>query len=224
MPMRNLFFVLALMLLMTACLDDDDIADVPANIAYVSLYHALPTVSDLDIIVDGNRINTRAFSYGDWSGYLNFFTGNRSISFRRSGEVDAVIDTMINLVPENAYSLFAVPGDSGPEAIVVVDSASAPAEGKAMLRFAHFAADTPDVTLSVGGDSSSPLFDDAVYKSVSSYYEVDAGLAELVVTGSDALVINKEATLSAGQYYTVVLQGLRQADDNENELGLVVLP
>src|SRR5690606_26363306 len=80
---RSIFFSVALLVLLTSCLDDDDnLVTEPVEVAYVSIYHAAPETAPLDIVVDGRMINRNPFDYTSYSGYLNFFTGNRDILFQ----------------------------------------------------------------------------------------------------------------------------------------------
>ena len=139
---RGIFYSMTLLVLLAACNpDDDEFVSEPVEVAYVSIYHAAPNAPAFDISVDGRIINNNPFEYTAYSGYLNFFTGNRDIKFRAMNADNALIDTTFNFEDGKAYSLFAIDRLSDIEAMLVVDSAAAPAEGKAMVRFINLAPD-----------------------------------------------------------------------------------
>ena len=158
---RNILFSLALLFLLASCMDDDDnFVNQPVDVAYVSIYHAAPEAPQLDVVVDGRVINNRPFDYTSHSGYLNFLTGNREFRFHAASAANAVIDTTFNFEDGKAYSVFAI--NRSPEkleALLVTDSAAAPASGKAMVRFVHLSPDAPAFNLGINGEES-PLFAD----------------------------------------------------------------
>src|SRR5215216_3737284 len=92
----------------TGCKDDNDPQAEPAPVAFVSLYHASPDAPDLSVIVDNEQVNTYPLDYSEYTGYLRFFTGDRRLQFGPFGASNVVIDTTVNLVAGNLYSVFVV--------------------------------------------------------------------------------------------------------------------
>src|SRR5687768_4338728 len=106
---RSIFFSIALIVLLASCNEDDeDFVSEPVEVAYVSIYHASPDAPEFDILVDGRQINRDPFDYTSYSGYLNFFTGNREITFKAYHANNALIDTTFSFEDQKAYSLFAI--------------------------------------------------------------------------------------------------------------------
>jgi hypothetical protein len=223
---RALFFSVALVTLLISCDNDDDMVTQPVEVAYVSIYHAAPDAPDLDIVVDGRVINFNPFDYTSYSGYLNFYTGDREIKFRAGNANNALIDTTFNFEDGKAYSLFAVNSMPDVEALLVVDTAAAPAQGKAMIRFVHLSPDAPAFELTAAG-TASPLFPERSFKEATSFQEVDAKTYTFEVRnkgGSDVVLSAEDVEILPGKYYTIITRGfLNPPSGNNHVLSLEVL-
>lgn len=91
------------------CDDDDDEDNVePVSVSYVSLYHASPDTPPFDVLMENRQINYFPLQYGRYTGYLNFFAGERSMRVRPAGDANVIIDTTFTFEEGEAYSLFYV--------------------------------------------------------------------------------------------------------------------
>lgn len=224
---RTLLFSLALVVLLASCMDDDkDLVSEPVEVAYVSIYHAAPDAPDLDVVVDGRVINFQPFDYTSYSGYLNFFTGDREIKFNAVNANNALIDTTFSFEDGKAYSLFAVNKLPNVEALLVVDSAAAPGQGKGMLRFVHLAPDAPAFDVSAG-DATAPLFAGKSFKQATEFQEVNAGTYNFELKtpgGSDVILSAEDVEILPGRYYTIITRGfVNPPSGNNNALSVEVL-
>lgn len=207
---RSVFFSVALVFFLASCMDDDDtFVSEPLEVAYVSVYHAVPDGPQFDIVVDDRVINRNPFDYASYSGYLNFFTGNRSIKFTAAGASNALIDTTFNFADGKAYSLFAINSLPRTEALLVVDSAAAPQAGKARVRFIHLSPDAPAFDVTISGDTAA-LFTHQTFKDATEFKEIDAGVYsfDIADTGSSAVTLSaKDVQIVAGRFYTILTRG-----------------
>lgn len=211
--------IIASSAILSGCLDDDDTATLPP-LALVSFYHCAPGVNDLDIIVDGQKkINNTPVGYGDYSDYLTFYTGKRDIEFVRDIDPEVLIDTALTFLPNRTYSVFIANPIDSVEAVVLLDSADAPDEGKAMIRFVHFSPDSPLMDVFVGGEKT---FNELYYKNGTAFKEISAGKKTLEFKSFDdqtVLLTVPNVEIKAKEYYTVVLQGFAAPPaGNTNEL------
>jgi hypothetical protein len=224
---RAVFFSMAFIVLLASCMDDDKNVSEPVQVAYVSLYNASPDAPDLDVIVDNRAINTSPFDYTSYSGYLNFYTGNRNIKFNSVNADNALVDTTFNFQDGKAYSLFAVDRLSKIEALLVRDSAAVPAEGKAMVRFVHLSPDASSFDVDVQGETGTPLFADRSFKQATDFKEIDAKqyTFEIKNTGaSDVLVSAKDINILPGKFYTIITRGfVSPPQGNTHVLSIEVL-
>ena len=224
---RSIFFAIALLVLLVSCMNDDDnFVSEPVEVAYVSIYHAAPDAPDLDIVVDGRVINYNPFDYTSYSGYLNFFTGDREIKFKATSANNALVDTTFSLEDGKAYSLFAVNKLPDVEALLVVDTAATPATGKAMVRFVHLSPDAPTFDVLVSGEGN-PLFAGRSFKQATSFREVDADTYtfEIKSAGSSDVVLSAEdVEILPGRFYTIITRGfVNPPAGNNNVLSVEVL-
>ena len=222
---RTVFLSIVLLVLLASCMDDsDDYVSEPVEVAYVNIYHAGPDAPDMDIVVDGRVINTYPFGYTTSSGYLNFFTGDRSMQFRAQNAANALIDTTFNLVDGRAYSLFAINRLADIEALLVVDSAAAPASGKAMVRFVHLSPDAPALSVSAQGVD---LFNEVSFREAAAFREIDAKTYTFQLTaadGADVALSTGNVEVKPGQYYTLIVRGFATPPaGNSNVLSVEVL-
>ena len=224
---RSFFFSAAFMLLMASCMNDDDAyVNQPVEVAYVSIYNAVPDAPEFDVVVDNRVINVNPFDYSSYSGYLNFYTGNRNIKFNAVNATNALIDTTFNFEDGKAYSLFAINRLSDIEALLVVDSAGVPAAGKAMVRFVHLSPDAPAFNVSIAGDSAA-LFQNKSFKDATQFTELEGGTYSFKLNGvSDSNIALSAADVEVvpGRYYTIVARGFANPPQgNTNTLSLQVL-
>lgn len=220
----SLVCFVALVLLMSSCLDDDDGRVDPIPVAYVSIYHASPNAPEVDVYVDERPVNRLEFT--DYTGYLNFYTGDRNLKVNPFNANNALIDTTVTFVDGGFYSVFIADNVSNVEALTVRDSASAPAEGKAKIRFINLSPDATalDVTLN---DGESPLFANQAFKNASDFIEVTAEESSFVVKaagGADELVSTSDVDIRPGRFYTVIARGfLNPPAGNNNTLSVEVI-
>lgn len=225
---RNVFLSLALIVLLVSCMDDgDDYVSEPVEVAYVSIYHAAPAAPEFDIVVDGRVINRNPFDYTSYSGYLNFFTGNREFRFNPVNANNTLVDTTFNFEDGKAYSLFAINESAGKvSTLLVADSAAAPAEGNAMVRFVHLSPDAPAFDIVVNGNES-PIFTGKSFTGSTDFEEVDAGNYSFHIrnAGSEENLLSAtDVEIVAGRYYTIVVRGfLSPPEGNSNALSVEVL-
>jgi hypothetical protein len=214
----------ALVLFMSSCLDDDDPQNEPIPVAYVSIYHASPNAPELDVFVDGRPVNRLDFT--DYTGYLNFYTGDRNFKVNPFNASNALLDTTITFKDGAFYSMFIVNNVSNVEALTVRDSASAPSEGKAKVRFINLSPDASafDVT---ANDSTWSLFTSQEFKQPSNFVEVDAAELSFALKpagGSEVLVTASDVELRPGRFYTIIARGFANPPaGNNNELSLEVI-
>lgn len=225
---RGIFFSLTFIILLASCMDDDDdFVTEPVEVAYVSIYQASPDAPDIDITVDDRQINRNPFDYTSYSGYLNFYTGSRNFKFSPANANNVLIDTTFNFEDQKIYSLFVINRLSDIEALLVVDSTAAPAEGKAMIRFVHLSPDAPAFDITVSGETDSTLFANKSFKEATGFQEVEARTYNFEIKnagGSDVVLTAEDIDIRQGRYYTIVTRGFANPPEgNTNVLSVEVL-
>ncbi|WP_232058354.1 DUF4397 domain-containing protein [Nibribacter ruber] len=223
----SLLAVLPAVFLTTACDDDDEDSPMVEQKANVMVVHAAPNAPTVDLFVDGTKVNSTALAYPRNTGYLQVAAGSRNVKVAPSGAgaANAVIDANLNLTANTNYSVFAAGPLTALTAVVVEDNLTAPAAGRAHVRFIHLSPDAPNVDVVVQGTTSN-LFSNIQYKGSTAFKPVNAGTYTLLVqpVGTDVNAVTANVTLQAGKIYTVFAKGfLNPPAGNNNSLGAEVI-
>jgi hypothetical protein len=212
-----------LVFVLSSCLDNDGKENQVLPVAYVSIYHESPNAPELDVFVDEKPINRLEFT--DYTGYLNFYTGDRNFKINPSGASNTLVDTSYTFVDGGFYSLFIVNNISKLETLMVRDSASTPAEGKAKVRFINLSPDAP--AMDVIEEESTALFSGQSFKDPSEFVEVNAATDFFAVNAAgttDELVSADNIDLLPGKFYTLIVRGFANPPaGNSHALSLEVI-
>ncbi len=213
--------LLALGLFSSCDKDDDDIA-APAKL---SATHASPGSPAVDIYVDGTKATSTQLSYPNTTGvagnpYLEVNSGVRNVKVSPNGTLN-VIDANLSLDPGKAYSVFAydvLGSGTTLRALLLTDDLTAPATGKAHIRFLHLSPDAPAVNIELVMTGSAAInLNNIPYvgpspnaTTLSAFTPVDAGAYTVNVraSGTTAVVLSVPLTFTAGKIYTVYARGL----------------
>ncbi|MBK8643621.1 MAG: DUF4397 domain-containing protein [Saprospiraceae bacterium] len=193
--------------LFTSCKEDESNDD--NYYAKVLVTHASPNAPGVDLLVDNNKQNSAALNFPNNTGYLKVESGTRNIKVNVTGTSTTVIEANLMLAKDNNYSVFAVDSVSNISAIVLADDLSAPAAGKAHVRFIHLSPNAPAVDVAVAS-SGAVVFGNKKFTEYTAFTPLDAGTYNLDVrvagTSTVALVL-PAITLEAGKIYTVFAKG-----------------
>jgi len=180
----------------------------PAPQAQVMAIHASPDAPAVDLLVDG-VVAGSGLAYPNNTGYLNVAAGTRNVKVNVAGTSTTVIDANLPVTGGTSYSVFASGPVASIGALVIADDLSAPASGKAHVRFVHLSPDAPAVDVAV--TSGPVLFANKAFKAYTAFTPVDAGTYDLEVrpAGTATVVLPLPGiTLQAGKIYTVFARGL----------------
>ncbi|MGV3586165.1 MAG: DUF4397 domain-containing protein [Adhaeribacter sp.] len=211
-------------LFLTAC-DDDDNTDAMNAQARVMVVHASPNAPAVDVLVDDKKVNSAALTFPNNSGYLAVMAGQRNLKVNAAGTTTSVINANANLEANKNYSVFAINNLANIEALVLNDNLTAPASGKAHVRFVHLSPDAPAVDIAV--KNGPVLFSNRSFKSASDFTPVDATSYNLEVrlAGTNTVVLDLPGVaLQNGKIYTVFARGyVAPPAGNTNTLGAQVI-
>jgi hypothetical protein len=191
--------------LFTSCKKDEDVHEH----AKVMVVHASPDAPGVDLLVDDVKKNSAALNFPNNTGYLELEAGTRNLKVNVAGTTTTVINADVPFTKDMSYSVFAVDSVSVISAIVLTDDLTAPAAGKAHVRFIHLSPDAPAVDVAVAS-SGTVVFGNKAFKEFTAFTPLDAGSYSLDVrvagTTTVALVL-PTITLEAGKIYTVYAKG-----------------
>lgn len=175
----------------------------------VRVVHASPDAPAVDVLVNDGV----AFSNAPFKGitqYASLAAGTYDVKVVPTGATEpVVISASLALEADKDYTVVAVGKLADIEPLVLVDNNSAPAAGKAHVRFVHASPDAPAVDIAVKG--GPVLFSNVPFKGVGDYLPVDAATYDLEVRLAGTTTVALEVpglTLNAGTVYTVFAMGL----------------
>jgi hypothetical protein len=207
----NVFSVLTVLLVFTACNKDNDENNMERS--QLMIVHASPNAPNVDVRIN-NNVALRDVAYPNNSNYTSVNSGSTNIKISPVGTTTFVIDATVNLETNKSYSVFAVDSVNKIKATVVSDDLTAPASGKAHVRFFHFSANAPAVDIAVTGGpvlfSNRTFNDQAMNASLANFTPLDAATynLEVRVAGTNTVVLAlPNISLTAGKIYTVFAKG-----------------
>ncbi|MGD8398687.1 MAG: DUF4397 domain-containing protein, partial [Anaerolineae bacterium] len=187
-----------------------DQAFAQSDMARVRVVHASPDAPAVDVWVEGSV----AFENAPFQGvtdYAALDAGTYNVQVTPTGATEpVVIDADLDLTGGTDYTVVAVGLLADIEPLVLVDNNSAPAAGKAHVRFVHASPDAPAVDIAVA-DGGPVLFGDVPFKGVGDYLPVDAGTYDLearIAGTSDVALSVPGVALEDGYVYTIFAMGL----------------
>jgi hypothetical protein len=125
-----------------------------------------------------------------------------------SGTSTTVINADVPFTTGKNYSLFAVDSVSKLSTVLIEDDLTAPASGKAHVRFVHLSPDAPAVDVAVTG--GGVVFANKAFKTFTAFTPLDAGTynLEVRVAGTSTVALPLPGiVLTAGKIYTVFAKG-----------------
>lgn len=191
---------------LTGCKDDDNPA-APAPAARILVAHASPDAPQVDLLVD-NVVKGSGLAYPNSTGYLSVTPGSRNIKVNVAGTSTTVINATLDLLNGSNSTVFAVDSVSKISAVVLTDDLTAPAAGKAHVRFVHLSPNAPAVDVGVTG--GGVVFGNRTFKQSTAFTPLDAGTYNLEVrlAGTSTVVLPLPGVaLAAGKIYTVFAKG-----------------
>jgi hypothetical protein len=192
----------------TGCSDDEQVVAPMPSTSKVLVTHASPDAPGVDILVD-NTVAARNLTFPNSVGYAELTAGTRNIKVNVTGTSTTALQANLPLEANKNYSIFAVNTVSSIEAIVLEDNLTAPASGKAHVRFIHLSPDAPAVDITT--TSGAVVFGNYTFKQASAFTPLDAGTYDLQVrlAGTSTVVLDLPGiVLAPGKIYTVFAKGL----------------
>jgi len=220
---KMLVAVLTVSAVLTSCSKDFDNTPAPA-VSGLNVIHAVPTTELFDFYVNNTRGNNQNFSFTQKLGYFNLYSGSSKISVTKKGNATALASENFNFQPERGYSLFVIGKVDSLKFLMVKDSVSLPASGKANIRFVNASPDAPALNLALS-TGTTDLVTDKAYRQYSEFTTIDAA-PKVTLTAKNKTTGAVEASLAdvkieSGRTYTIWAKGLKAVTDS-TKLGLAI--
>jgi len=184
--------------------------------AKLLVVHASPDAPGVDLLIDNAVVNSAALTFPNNTGYLEIEAGTRNIKVNAAGTSTTVINADVDFTKDMNYSLFACNVLNNIEAVLFSDDLTAPAAGKAHVRFIHMSADAPAVDVAL--DGGNIVFPNVAFKQGTTFTPLAAGSYDLEVrvAGTQTVALDLDPiTVADGKIYTVFAKGLLSGSGNQ---------
>lgn len=203
--------LLSISLIFSSCLKD--LNNEPQQAAALNVVNASPGPLTLNFYLDNGLVNGPALSFGQESSYILANVGTRKFDAARAGSNESLIADTLSLETDQYYSVFITGENATLSTFVTEDDLTAPATGKAKIRFINLSPDGG--TLSLGIKDGTGLFPGQMYKTATEFISVDPSAYMLTLINADGSIANETSLeIVAGRSYTVWAGGLKTGVDN----------
>ncbi len=201
----------------------------------VQFVHAVPNAPAVDIFANNTvKLTTTPLTFGNATGYISVTEGTYApVQVRLADGTNVISVPSFPVVANTAVTIFAT-GDatklSELAPLVLTDDLTAPAAGKAHVRFVHASPDATAVNIGIKGNTSN-IFTNFSFRNAgkpnngSAFTPVDAGTYDFVVrdaaTNADRLPVNG-VKLEAGKIYTIYARDFYNTMPPKINAGIIV--
>lgn len=198
----------AALLPVASCSNDDNPVNPGSQQSRVMAVHTIPDGPAVDVLVDGVVI-APSLNYLGSTTYLTVNAGTRNVRLNLAGTTSTLAESNL-LVPSNRNAtVFAVGTAASAEVVLLNDDLSAPASGRAKVRFVHLSPDAPPVDLAV--TAGAVVFSNTAFKGDKPFQSIAAGTYDLELRAAGTVTIllpMPSITFEAAKIYTVYARGL----------------
>lgn len=228
--------VFSALLIFSSCSKDDNEANLSMDnltgLSSVAIFNTIPGSSSLTLST-GREPNvnwlissSQKFDFNSFITYKNWYPGILQLNVNYSYEGNKKqSEKTVSLEHGKVYSLF-LTKDSEVQAILSEDNIIKPSKGMAKVRFVHTSADAPNIS-AAPTHFSNLLFPNVKFKEVTPFQEIAISNMNLwSITSNDIsnrLDIQNEFKLEEGQIYTLLLKGLVNTNNADEEISLSVI-
>jgi len=206
------------------CLGEDKSETVTTPIALMTIYHGAPGTAGLDIYASDQKINSSTFSYTNYSGYGNFYSGDCHLTFKTAGSTTVLADTTFALATNNYYSLFLMNDGAKTRALFVKDVTEVATGTNAKIRFVNLSPDAPFDFNMTTDKSTDPIFSNTGFKEVTAFRDIEQGIYSFNILNADtndAITSLQKVKIVSGTYYTIIARGyVTPPQGNTNTIAL----
>lgn len=202
-----------------SCKKDD--VQIP-QVSALSVVNAAAGSPALNVFISQSKISGDQFTFGKDISYFNAYSGERELSFFEGTEKKT--SGKFILKDGKFYSLFLTGKWPQTELVLLQDSLTKPAAGKAHIRFVNMGKDSG--VLNLGLTNGSTLINQKAYKAASDFIAVNGNSPYTFVIRNNAALTDTVSlpavTLESGKSYTIWAKGVK-GELGGNELGLAVI-
>ncbi|HWA33295.1 MAG TPA: DUF4397 domain-containing protein [Cyclobacteriaceae bacterium] len=195
-------------------------------VAGLSFLHAAPASPSLSVLLDGKILNTSAFNYASYSGYVSVDPGTHPLRFNSSADGSTKLDTSVTVVGDKAFSYFVYNQGAKMKSFIVSDDSPPFALSNGMMvRVVHLSPDLPDVKVVLAGESKS-LTEQIGFTDATTFAEYTAKTSTVEIRSvmDGSLITSQGFDPVPRQFLTIAILGyMSPPGGNPNKLTVKVI-
>lgn len=200
--------LLAAVVFLTACnkKDNDPAPNIPA--AAVMAFNLAHDAGGVGVALSGNNLTNNWLNFTNYTGgYLNIYTGNRSVESFNGSSTLAKRD--FNFEQDKYYSIFVVGTEGNYSNLVKHDNfdSLSGSSGKAYIRYVNAIPDSAAPRVRITNEGSDVNNEIAAYGTISEFTEVEPGETIISINNEGTINTSRSISLEARKVYTVLLIG-----------------
>lgn len=213
---RNKFFYILLFsaIAFSAC-KKEDVPTTPT--AGLMAFNLIPdTIQPVVFVLDNNALTNSSIGFGSFTGgYLNVFTGLRTVNLYENSSDSALATMSYPFQPNMYYSAFAMGANGTYKNIIVQDNLDSlpTSSGNAFVRYVNAIPDSSSETVTVSANNSNVVNANTSFGDVSDFTGIAPGDISINLDNGSTISANKSMTLEQNKVYTVLLTGMPDATD-----------
>lgn len=215
------FVAVSVLLTLTSCLKNNN-DYTPQQVAAVSVFHASPGTQAFNFITDRGT-GSGPFTFSSRTFYNLYAAGQRTISIRKIGGAQDTLRTgTVNLEADKFYSIYIVDQAPNPNFLIIRDSLTSPAAGKAKIRFINLSPDAGALSLTTASDSL--LFNTTAYKVHTAFSDITGNKTytfKIKNNGTDKAT-RQNVEIKTGRVYTIWAKGIENTTNDTLKTGIQV--
>ena len=200
----------------SSCLKSNDNNNPGTPASGLMAFNLSPDKPAIGIALSGSNLTNTALGYTNYTGgYLNIYSGSRTVQAYDAGSGNAFTASDYNFEQNKYYSLFIAGKDSTYRNIIVNDQLDSlpSASGKAYIRYINAVPDSSRPLVTVSDKAGSVISENADFASVSGFIEINTGDANIAINNNNDIQATRTITLEERKVYTILFSGIPGSTD-----------
>jgi hypothetical protein len=213
---RNKYFYILLFAALTfsAC-KKENVATTPTS--GLMAFNLIPdSTQPVVFVLDNNTLANAPIGFDNFTGgYLDVFSGPRTIKLYESNSDSALASMSYTFQPGMYYSAFAMGANGNYKNMIVADDLDSlpTSSGNAFVRYVNAIPDSSGQTITVTSNGSDVINTNTSFGEVSDFTGIAPADISINIKNGSTISADKTITLEKDKVYTLLLTGMPNASD-----------
>jgi hypothetical protein len=211
---KYLYILLFAAVTFSAC-KKENVATTPTS--GLMAFNLIPdSTQPVAFVLDNNTLANAPIGFDNFTGgYLDVFSGPRTIKLYESNSDSALASTSYTFQPGMYYSTFAMGANGNYKNLIVADNLDSlpTSTGNAFVRYVNAIPDSSGQTITVSTNGSDVINTNTSFGEVSDFTGIAPADISISVKNGSTISADKTISLQKDKVYTLLLTGMPNAPD-----------